>query len=254
MIEQMEKDKSIALLKNEYLTKYLVVGYDIEGRNWSRHIRLSSASTPDGIRRNITEAELANLRGYGDRERSNAKRNRFREKLIRMGAMFLSQSLYLLPLKVIRNEQGNELDITGAEEWLKAWGADEDVNIHVMGFSLESTRSIEGVSKAFKKILTDRFEEMEKHLESAHNKLLDLENQVAQDQTKTIRGIHRIVEAIDKQTLDAQELINRYSDDEDEAKRNQFNLTKLVALKEKIAQTYATIVSMKERQRNENSS
>ena len=50
-----------------------------------------------------------------------------------------------------------------------------------MGFELKSDRSIEGVSKAFKKVLTDRFYDMEKHLESAHTKLLDLADDVAVD-------------------------------------------------------------------------
>jgi len=242
LIEQMEKDKSISLSKNEFLTKYLLVGYDIHGRNWSRHIRYIN-------QHNRTEAQIAEQRGYSSSERSNAKRNRFREKLLRMGAMYLSDSLYLLPLKVVKDNDGKDLDITGAEEFLKAWGEDEDVNCHVMGFNLESPRSIEGVSKAFKKVLTDRFEDMEIHLESAHRKLLDLADDVAEDPKKTIRGIHRIVEAIDKQSIDATELINRYSDDEDEARKYQFNLDKILALKDKIAGTYKTIVEMKERQR-----
>lgn len=251
----MEKDKSISLAKNEYLTKYLLVGYDIEGRNWSRHVTLDSAIVRDAsgtivdTHRNITEAELARLRGYSDKEISNAKRNQFREKLKRMGAMFLSQSLYLLPLKVVRDEQGNELDITGAEEFLKAWGRDEQVNLSVMGFNLESKTSIEGVSKAFKKVLTDRFDEMEKHLESAHNKLMDLADDIAQDPKKTIRGIHRIVEAMDKQVIDAQELINRYSDSEEEARKHQFNLAKLNSLRKDIEIAYQRIVAMKESQK-----
>lgn len=255
LIEKMEKDKSIVLSKNEYLTKYLLVGYDIEGRNWSRHVRLDSAIVRDGAgniletRRNITEAELAQLRGYSDKETSNAKRNAFRDKLLRMGAMYLSDSLYLLPLKVVRDEKGNELDITGAEGFLEAWGADQEVNLHVMGFSLESRKSIEGVSKAFKKVLTDRFDEMEKHLESAHNKLLDLADQIATDPTKTLRGIHRIVEAMDKQVIDAQELINRYSENEEEARKHQFNLSKLTSLKKDIEQAYSRLVEMKENQK-----
>lgn len=250
LIEKMEKDKSITLQKDEYLTKYLLVGYDIEGRNWSRHVTLREARDRDGnIHRNITEQEIAGLRGYSSRETSNAKRNAFREKLLRKGAMYLSDSLYLLPLKVVRDEQGKDLDITGAEAWLEAWGKDLEVNLHVMGFELQSNKSIEGVSKAFKKVLTDRFDEMEAHLEGAYNKLIDLEDQIATDPTKTLRGIHRIVEAMDGQFLEAQELINRYSDSEEETRKHLFNLGKLNSLNKDIGIAYRRLVDMKEEQR-----
>ncbi len=242
IIEQLEKDKSISLKESEYLTKYLQVGYDIHGRNWSRHLRYTN-------QRGRTEAQLAEERGYSPSQRSNAKRNRFREKLLRMGAMYLSDSLYLLPLKVVKNEDGKELDISGAEEFLRAWGEDEDVELHVMGYTLDSKQSIEKISKVFKKVLTDRFDEMEEHLAGAHKRLLDLADDVAEDPKKTIRGIHRIVEAIDQQAIDARELINRYSDDEEEERRYQFNLDKIMALRDKIEATYGSIVAMKERQR-----
>jgi len=242
IIKELEKDKSFSIKKSEYLTKYLQVGYDIHGRNWSRHLRYTN-------QRGRTEAQLAEDRGYSPSEKSNAKRNRFREKLLRMGAMYLSDSLYLLPLKVVRNEDGKELDIAGAEEFLKAWGEDEDVVLHVMGYTLDSKQSVAKMSKVFKKVLIDRFDEMEEHLEGAHKRLLDLADDVAEDPKKTIRGIHRIVEAIDDQAIDARELINRYSDDEDEERRYQFNLDKIMALRDKIAGTYKNIVEMKERQR-----
>jgi len=248
LIEQIEKDKSITLSENQILTKYLLVGYDIHGRNWSRHVRLDSAIDSEGVvHKNITEQKIAELRGYNALEVSNSKRNRFREKLLDMGAMYLSDSLYLLPLKVVKDNKGNDLDVEGAEEFLRAWGDDEHVNLHVMGFELQTKRSIEGVSKVFKKVLTDRFDEMEKHLESAHNRLLDLADDVIADPKKAIRGIHRIVEAMNIQAEDAQQLINRYSDDEDESRKFQFNLSKIMALNKEIGQTYREIVNMKER-------
>jgi Ran GTPase-activating protein (RanGAP) involved in mRNA processing and transport len=248
LIEQIEKDKSITLSENQILTKYLLVGYDIHGRNWSRHVRLDSAIDSEGVvHKNITEQKIAELRGYDSLQVSNSKRNRFREKLLDMGAMYLSDSLYLLPLKVVKDNQGKDLDVEGAEEFLRAWGDDEHVNLHVMGFELQTKRSIEGVSKVFKKVLTDRFDEMEKHLESAHNRLLDLADDVIADPKKAIRGIHRIVEAMNQQAEDAQELINRYSDDEDETRKFQFNLSKIMALNREIGQTYREIVNMKER-------
>ncbi len=248
LIEQIEKDKSFTISDNQLLTKYLLVGYDIHGRNWSRHVRLDSATDRDGkVHTNITEQKIAELRGYDRLEVSNAKRNRFREKLLDMGAMYLSDSLYLLPLKVVKDNDGNDLDVAGAEEFLRAWGEDEQVNLHVMGFELQTKRSIEGVSKVFKKTLTDRFDEMEKHLKSAHDRLLDLADDVIADPKKTIRGIHRIVEAMNIQAEDAQELINRYSDDQDETRKFQFNLSKIMALNREIGQTYREIVNMKER-------
>jgi len=248
LIEQIEKDKSITLSENQILTKYLLVGYDIHGRNWSRHVRLDSAIDSEGVvHKNITEQRIAELRGYNALEVSNSKRNRFREKLLRMGAMYLSDSLYLLPLKVVKDNEGRNLDVEGAEEFLRAWGEDEQVNLHVMGFELQTKRSIEGVSKVFKKVLTDRFDEMEKHLESAHGKLLDLADDIITDPKKTIRGIHRIVEAMNKQAEDAQQLINRYSDDEEETRKYQFNLSKIMALNDKIAGTYKDIVNIKEK-------
>jgi len=250
LIAQIEKDKSITISKNETLTRYLLVGYDITGRNWSPRIKHLTATDRDGVvHRNISEHDIAVLREYSPRQTSNAKRNQFREKLLRKGAMFLSQSLYLLPLKVVKDDKGLDLDIEGAEEFLRAWGKDEDVTLHVMGFNAESKRTIDGLSKVFKKVLTDRFDEMEKNLEHAHNHLLDLADEIAQDPKKTLRGIHRIVEAMDEQVIDAQELINRYSEDEEESRKHQFNLSKLTSLKGDIERAYRRVVEMKENQK-----
>ena len=144
IIEQMEKDKgTVNIEKQHYITKYLLVGYDIEGRNYSKDVVLKN-------RKGMTELEYAKSRNLDDRKMSNSTRNMFRQKLVdKMGAMYLSDSLYLLPLQVLRNDEGEQMELSEAETWLIAWGETLGVKIHTMAGELARERSIEHVSKAY---------------------------------------------------------------------------------------------------------
>lgn len=240
MIEQIQKDKgSVPIEKQHYITKYLLVGYDIEGRSYSKDVILKNR---DGM----SELDYAKSRNLTGRKMSNSTRNMFREKIVRKGGMYLSDSLYLLPLQVLRNDDGQQMELAEAESWLLAWGEEQGVNIHTMANVLGTDRSIETVSQAYYQTLKERFEEMDQSLDSALDKLQDLQDEMAVDTTKTIRGIHRIVEAIESRTDEAQELINRYGD----PKKDQFRLTKIIATTRLIRETYERIRDMKEASRD----
>ena len=183
------------------------------------------------------------IHGGSDCKMSNSTRNMFRQKLVdKMGAMYLSDSLYLLPLQVLRNDEGEQMELSEAETWLIAWGETLGVKIHTMAGELATERSIENVSKAYYQILKERFEEMDQRLDSALGKLQDLQDLVEQDPKKSIRGIHRIVEAIEAQTEETQELINRYGD----PKKDQFKLTKIIATTKLIREVFERIRDTKE--------
>lgn len=236
LIEKMEKEKgTVSIEKQHFITKYLLVGYDIEGRNYSRDVILKNQN-------GMSEFEYAQSRKLDDHKMSNSTRNMFREKLRRRGAMYLSDSLYLLPLQVLRTDDGKQMELADAETWLIAWGETLGVKIHTMANVLGTDKSIENVSKAYYQVLKDRFLEMDQDLDNALEKIQDLQDQVAVDPKKTIRGVHRIVEAIEARTEEAQELISRYGD----PKKDQFHLTKIIATTRLIRDIYEKVKDTKE--------
>jgi len=270
--EMQESKEKIDIEKRHTITEYLLVGYDIEGRNYSEDLLLKNSEDKNGqmisefqdakqritreLQRKINRGELTREQAFGIKQRdgsmlgghlnrkmSNSSRNWLRENLLRKyGAMYQSDSLYLLPILVMRDKNGNRMEINEAQKFLEAWGEEEGVTIHTMANKLATERDIDNVSKAYYKVLRDRFTEMDESLEEAHNKLLDLENDVAVDPKKTIRGIHRIVDAIESRTFEAQELVNRYGD----PKKDQFHMTQIAGTTEKIRTTFERIRKMKE--------
>ena len=273
IIQEIQDDKEeIDLEKKHMITEYLLVGYDIEVRNYSEDLLLRDSKDKNGemisefqhakneitkqLQREVNAGRMTKEEAFGVKDRfgrmigghlnrkmSNSTRNWLREKLLRQyGAIYQSDSLYLLPIIVMRNDEGKMMPIGEAQEFLEAWGRKEGVIIHTMANKLATERDIENVSKAYYKVLRDRFTEMDESLETAHDKLLDLENNVAVDPKKTIRGIHRIVDAIEDRTFEAQELVNRYGD----PKKDQFHMTQISATTKSIRETFERIRKMKE--------
>ncbi len=270
--EMQEGKEKIDIEKRHTITEYLLVGYDIEGRNYSEDLLLRDTEDKNGqmisefedakqritreLQRKINRGELTREQAFGIKQRdgsmlgghlnrkmSNSSRNWLRENLLRKyGAMYQSDSLYLLPILVMRDKNGNRMEINEAQKFLEAWGEEEGVTIHTMANKLATERDIDNVSKAYYKVLRDRFTEMDESLQIAHDKLLDLENDVAVDTKKTIRGIHRIVDAIESRTFEAQELVNRYGD----PKKDQFHMTQISATTKSIRETFERIRKMKE--------
>ena len=270
--EEIEGKEKIDLEKRHTITEYLLVGYDIEGRNYSDDLLLRDSKDKNGdmisefqhakneitrqLQREVNAKRMTKEEAFGvkdkfgrmigghlNRKMSNSTRNWLREKLLRQyGAIYQSDSLYLLPIIVMRNEQGKMMPIGEAQEFLEAWGRKKGVIINTMANKLVTDRDIENVSKAYYKVLRDRFSEMDESLQVAHEKILELENDVAVDTKKTIRGIHRIVDAIESRTNEAQELVNRYGD----PKKDQFHMTQISATTKEIRTTFEKIRKMKE--------
>ncbi len=249
IIEEKQKQfASIPLEKQHRITKHLLVGYDIEGRSYSDDLvhkshdgkseyDVAKARYDSQVRNNvITKDDMR-------RKMSNSTRNWIREKLIdQFGAMYLSDSLYLVPLQVIRDDNGQSMELSEAEEFLEAWGKTNGVNIQTLANEFATERTISNVSKSYYLVLQERFKEMDQDLDNALEKIQDLQDQIAVDPQKTIRGVHRIVESIEKRTNEAQDLINRYGD----PKKDQFKLTKIIATTRLISEIYDRIKDMKE--------
>lgn len=269
LILEMEKgNENIPLEKQHIITKYLLVGYDIEGRNYRDDlmIRDTDISEKDDAKTRITaqlNREVRNGRmtreeafgiknrlgiyvgGHLNRKMSNSTRNLIREKLVReFGAILMSHSLYLIPLQMVRdrNNPNQLMDITEAERFLEAWGLEKGVSIHTYANQLLTDRDIQNVSKAYYKALEDRFTEMDESLDQSLRMIEELQDQVTDDPTKTIRGIHRIVEAIEARTTEAQELVNRYGEPE----RDQLRLNKIGATTRGIRDIFEHIKTIKE--------
>ncbi len=86
---------------------------------------------------------------------------------------------------------------------------------------------------------------MDESLDQSLKMIEQLQDQVAVDPKKTIRGIHRIVEAIEARTTEAQELVNRYGEPE----RDQLRLNKIGATTRGIRDIFEHIKVMKEEQK-----
>lgn len=268
IIQEMEDNKEkIELDKKHIITEYLLVGYDIQGRNYRDDLLLKNKDNISeyedaknrlsaDLRREVRAGRMTLEQAFGvkdsmgnmigghlNRKMSNSTRNWLREKLLRhYGAIYQSDSLYLLPINVMVNpETGQKMQIGEAQEFLEAWGLKAGVKIHTMANKLVTERDIDNVSKAYYKVLRDRFDEMDQSLLEAHNKLIDLENEVVTDPEKNIRGIHRIVDAIEARTEEAQELVSRYGDPQ----KDQFHMTQIKATTKLIRETFERIRAMK---------
>ncbi len=244
------KKSNLKLEDQNILTKFLVVSYDIVGKAYSRNKYIKDHNGKVSKKSDYERAEDRLREKYGDEweehidELNNWKRNSFRDKLLRMGAIYQTASTYLLPIRVIRHEDlDHELtELSEAEEFIRAWGNDLKVKIFTYGMELTTPRSIETLSKAYVQQLKDRLDEMNKFLEGAYVDFKKVADDCEKDIKTNTRGFHRKIEVIEYKVQEVQELINRYGND-----HHQFELTKITSTKDNIARAYGRMRDAKGR-------
>ena len=247
-IEEVKK-KDFKLQDENKLTKFLVVSYDIVGKAYSRNKFIKTngvVSDKSDYARAVDRLKEKYGKEWEDHidELNNWKRNSFRDKLIRLGAVCQTASTYLLPIRVMIDKSlDHELtELSEAEEFIRAWGTDKKVEIFSYGVELKTPRSIETLSKAYVQQLKDRLKEMDKFLLSAYDDFDKVANDCEKDIKTNTRGFHRKIEVIDKNVEDVQKLINRYGN-----KNDQFELTKITSTKDNIARAYGRMRNAKGR-------
>jgi len=247
-IEEVKKE-DFKLEDENRLTKFLVVSYDIVGKAYSRNKYIkTNGKVSDKSDYERAEERLQDK--YGKKwedhidELNNWKRNSFRDKLLRMGAVCQTASTYLLPIRVIRHKKlDHELtELTEAEEFIRAWGTDLKVKIFTYGMELTTERSIETLSKAYVQQLKDQLEEMDTFLSGAYDDFKEVADNCEKDIKTNTRGFHRKIEVIDKKVEEVQELINRYGN-----KSHQFELTKITSTAKDITRAYGRMRDAKGR-------
>jgi len=251
-VEEVKK-KDFKLQDENKLTKFLVVSYDIVGKAYSRNKFILEAnrviSKKSDYERAVDRLKIKYSRrgeNWEDHidELNNWKRNSFRDKLLRMGAVYQTASTYLLPIRVIRHKRlKHELtELSEAEEFIQAWGTDLNVKIFTYGMELTTPRSIETLSKAYVQQLKDQLAEMDTFLEGAYDDFKKVADNCEADPKTNTRGFHRKIEVIGYKVNDVQELINRYGNE-----HHQFELTKITSTAKDIERAYARMLTAKGR-------
>jgi len=148
-IEEVKK-KDFKLRDENKLTKFLIVSYDIVGKAYSKNKFIKEngkISDKSDYARAIDRLKEKYGKEWEDHidELNNWKRNSFRDKLIRLGAVCQTASTYLLPIRVMIDKSlDHELtELSEAEEFIMAWGTDKKVEIFSYGVELKTPRSIE---------------------------------------------------------------------------------------------------------------
>lgn len=259
-VEEVKK-KDFKLQDENRLTKFLVVSYDIVGKAYSRNKFIKDANgvvsnksdydrAVDRLKKKYDDLRKKGLLPRGETwedhfdELNNWKRNSFRDKLLRMGAVYQTASTYLLPIRVIRHKKlDHELtELSEAEEFIRAWGQDLNVQIFTYGMELTTPRSIETLSKAYVQQLKDQLEEMDTFLEGAYDDFKKVADDCEADPKTNTRGFHRKIEVIDYKVQQVQDLINRYGN-----KHHQFELTKITSTAKDISRAYGRMRDAKGR-------
>ncbi len=251
-VEEVKK-KDFKLQDENKLTKFLVVSYDIVGKAYSRNKYIKDANGVVSEKSDYERAVDRLKHKYSRRgenwedhidELNNWKRNSFRDKLLRMGAVYQTASTYLLPIRVIRHKKLNHelTELSEAEEFIRAWGKDLDVNIFTYGMELTTERSIETLSKAYVQQLKDQLQEMDIFLEGAYDDFKKVADDCEADPKTNTRGFHRKIEVISYKVNEVQELINRYGN-----KHHQFELTKITSTANDIERAYGRMRNAKGR-------
>jgi len=250
-IDELKKE-DFKLEDENVLTKFLVVSYDIVGKAYSRNKyhkingKISDKSDYERAEVRLKEKYDKLGKNWLDHldELNNWKRNSFRDKLIRLGAVCQTASTYLLPIRVIKHKDlDHEItELSEAEDFIRAWGTDLKVKIFTYGMELTTPRSIEILSKAYVQQLKDRLEEMNLFLSGAYDDFKKVADDCEKDIKTNTRGFHRKIEVIDKKVQEVQELINRYGNKED-----QFELQKITSTAKDITRAYGRMQDAKGR-------
>jgi len=156
-------------LKKLLEDEWVFVTYDIKGRFYSdeqqEQDRIASeialGATPEQARETI----------------SCDKRNIFREKLRRLGAVRKNDSVYFVPAKLASRKQ--ELI-----SLLKTMGKEYGVQITAIGVNIDDEQEIKTLSNQFTDNLKEMLKDMNENLKESNKKMKSIEDDVARDPKK----------------------------------------------------------------------
>lgn len=189
------------LLKKLLEDDWVLVTYDIKGRYYSNESERNTRIRKEMRQGATREQALETI--------SCDKRNLFREKLERLGAVKQNDSVYFVPAKLASKRE--ELILT-----LKHWAGQYGVDIKAVGVSIDDQEHVESLSNQYTQNLKSLLKEMNENLKEAWKKIRTLEDDVAKDPKKKLTGAYRIIEGVSIEFTDVQALINRWGNDDDQ--------------------------------------
>ncbi len=189
------------LLKKLLEDDWVLVTYDIKGRHYSDEDAREARIRKERRQGATAEEALETV--------SCEKRNLFRDKLERLGAVKQNDSVYFVPAKLASKRE--ELI-----ETLKYWAGQYGVDIKAVGVSIDDQEQVETLSNQYTRNLKDLLKEMNENLKESWKKIKDLEDDVAKDPKKKLTGAYRIIEGVSTEFTDVQALINRWGNEDDQ--------------------------------------
>jgi len=180
---------------------WVLVTYDIKGRFYSdeqqEHDRIQKEMREGATREQALETVSCD------------KRNTFRDKLRRLGAVRKNDSVYFVPAKLAgRREELIQL--------LKKMGKEYGVQITAIGVSIDDQNEIKSLSNQFTENLKLMLKDMNENLKESWKKIKTIEDDVAKDPKKKLTGAYRIIEGVSNDFTEVQGLINKWGNDDDQ--------------------------------------
>jgi len=180
---------------------WVLVTYDIKGRFYSDEGEEQERIAKE-IREGATEEQA--------RETISCdKRNIFRDKLRRLGAVKKNDSVYFVPAKLATKKE--EL-----VQLLKNMGKQYGVQITAIGVNLHDDQEIKSLSNQFTENLKSMLKDMNENLKEANQKMKNIEDDIERDPKKKLTGAYRIIEGVSNDFTEVQALINKWGNNDDQ--------------------------------------
>ena len=180
---------------------WVLVTYDIKGRFYSDENEGQERIAKE-IREGATEEQA--------RETVSCdKRNIFRDKLRRLGAVKKNDSVYFVPAKLAERKE----DLV---KLLKDMGKQYGVQITAIGVNLHDDQEVKSLSNQFTENLKSMLKDMNENLKEANKKMKTIEDDVERDPKKKLTGAYRIIEGVSDDFVEVQGLINKWGNDDDQ--------------------------------------
>lgn len=180
---------------------WVLVTYDIKGRFYSDEGEEQERIAKE-IREGATEEQA--------RETISCdKRNIFRDKLRRLGAVKKNDSVYFVPAKLATKKE--EL-----VQLLKNMGKQYGVQITAIGVNLHDDQEIKSLSNQFTENLKSMLKDMNENLKEANTKMKNIEDDIERDPKKKLTGAYRIIEGVSNDFTEVQSLINKWGNNDDQ--------------------------------------
>lgn len=180
---------------------WVLVTYDIKGRFYS---------DPEEEQQRIDNEIRAGATEDQARETISCdKRNIFRDKLRRLGAVRKNDSVYFVPAKLAEKK-------ASLIKLLKDMGKEYGVQITAIGVNLDDEEEIKTLSNQFTENLKLMLKDMNENLKESNKKMKSIEDDVERDPKKKLTGAYRILEGVSNDFTEVQGLINKWGNEDDQ--------------------------------------